>query len=217
MQEQSWKVTLPGLLCKREGQWWWEVKLPGEDQARIRPLNVPAGYDPEIARKAAVTMWEQAVVRDGAKQIILDWAAKVERFKSQFLDKLRHLTELVESATAKAQAEASARAEMEVRLNAVILAAGFGSQAPAQQTTVPTPEALDSPVNPQADVPHPPEIEAHPAPSELGLCECCGATGIPTADLERIDSGQFLCPDCLHTLRVAALQAELDALAASLS
>jgi NifB/MoaA-like Fe-S oxidoreductase len=56
------------------------------------------------------------------------------------------------------------------------------------------------------------------APSvEFGFCEGCGATSIPTADLRQIDSGQFLCPDCLHTLRVEALQAEWDALAESLA
>jgi len=32
-------------------------------------------------------------------------------------------------------------------------------------------------------------------------CECCGEKGIEVNHLVRIDSGQFLCPDCLKALR----------------
>jgi hypothetical protein len=206
MHEQSWKVTLPGLLYERAGQWWWEAKLPGEDQARTLPLNVPAGCGAQVAEKAALDLWEQAVVRNGARQIILDCTQKVERFKAQFLDKLRRLTEIVESASAKAQAEASARAQMEARLNAMILATGFGSRDTGRETTAPISYVPDSPV-----------IEGGPASSEYGFCECCGAMNTPTEDLEQIHSGQLLCPDCLHNLRVDALRAELDTLTEGLA
>ena len=71
MPEQSWTVTLPGPLYRRQGQWWWEVRLPGEDQATARSLNVPATYGPEIAERAALDLWTQAVVRDGADDIAI--------------------------------------------------------------------------------------------------------------------------------------------------
>ncbi|HNS21600.1 MAG TPA: hypothetical protein PKH24_13935 [Sedimentisphaerales bacterium] len=217
MPEQSWTVTLPGPLYRRQGQWWWEVKLPGDDQARVRLLSVPATCGPEIAEKAARDLWTQAVVRDGTRQVLLDCSQEVERFKAQFLDKLRRLTEIIESASVKTQAEAGARAEMEARLNAMILAVGFGPLESGQEAPSSTSGVPDWPLDLHVDSSAAPAIE-RPAPSvEFGFCEGCGATSIPTADLRQIDSGQFLCPDCLHTLRVEALQAEWDALAESLA
>ncbi len=41
--------------------------------------------------------------------------------------------------------------------------------------------------------------------AETTVCECCGAPGIPTPSVKRIDSGQLLCPNCL-----AALRAEVE-------
>lgn len=221
MQEQSWKVTLPGPMYQRAGQWWWQVRLPGEDAVKTRLLETPgvgtATCDPEIAERAAIRMWEQAVVREATARIILDCTQKVGQFKAQLLDRLGRLTEIVQSATATAQAEASARAQIESRLKAVILAAGPGSGDAQQKAKAPTSSGWDLPTDPRTVVPYPAMIEENPARTGAGPCECCGRTDLPTTGCTQIDSGQWLCPDCLHNLRADAIQAELDALTESLA
>ena len=141
MKERTLKVTLPGEMYERAGRWWWRVQLPGEDKPKARPLRSPgtsmAAGDRATAERIAVEMWEQAVRQTGARQITLDCAQKVERLKAQFLDKVRQLTEIVESATARAQVEAQARAEIEARLNAMMQTAGQQSAALSPQTHTP--------------------------------------------------------------------------------
>jgi len=132
------KVTLPGELYLRTDQWWWRVKLPGEDKARARPLT-PEGTkvapgDRETAEKVAFATWEHAVEEHAAKQVKLESAEKIERLKAQFLDKVRHFTELVETANAKIEAEAKARAEAEAKLAEVLQAAGPSMEDGGQRT-----------------------------------------------------------------------------------
>jgi hypothetical protein len=113
------KTILPGELYQRVDRWWWRVKLPGEDKVRTRPLR-PAGVDAadgrETAERTAFEMWERAVEDNAARQIRMESTEKIERLKAQFLDKVRHFTELVETANAKLEAEARARAEAEEKL-----------------------------------------------------------------------------------------------------
>lgn len=221
MQEPSRKVTLPGSMFERAGQWWWQVRLPGEDTVQTHLVETPgdgtAAGNPEAAEKAAVRMWEQAIAREATSRIVLDCTQKVEQFKAQFLDKLGRLTEFVESATAKARAEADARTEIESRLNAIMQAAGLGPADAGPNATVPPFQEWDSPRDSQDAVPCPTAIKDDRTQAEAGPCECCGKTGIPATDYKQIDSGQWLCLDCLHTLRVNTLQAELDALTESLA
>jgi ribosomal protein L37AE/L43A len=42
-------------------------------------------------------------------------------------------------------------------------------------------------------------------------CECCGTMDFPAANLTRISSGQWLCPDCMATLRAEARRAQTRA------
>ncbi len=132
MKEPCLRVTLPGDLYERSGQWWWRTKLPGENKAKARLLKASetdeAVCDRNTAEKIAVGMWEQAVRENETRQITRDCTEKVERLKAQFLDKVRQFTVIVESTNAKAQAEAQARVEIEARLNAMI-------QAVEQKTT----------------------------------------------------------------------------------
>lgn len=139
-QDLSSKVALPGDLYQRTGQWWWRVRLPGEDKTKARPLKEPgakeAASDRNAAEKIALEMWEQAVMQYGTRQITLECGAKVERLKAQFLDKVRHLTDIVNTATVRAEAEAQARAEAEARLNAVLQAAEQRTPPPADASCV---------------------------------------------------------------------------------
>lgn len=155
---QPLRVTLPGEMYEEAGQWWWQTQLPGEDKAKARPLSLPewgeALCDRETAEKSAIEMWEQAAAKQGARQITLDSTAKVERLKAQFLDKIRQLTEIVETANRKAEAEVQARTEIEARLNAMIQAQSAAApaielSAPAQ----PQPPVVPSDIMPDAAEP----------------------------------------------------------------
>jgi hypothetical protein len=215
------RVLLPGELYRRQDQWWWRVQLPGEDKATARPLKTNGEETPADSRgdacvarttaeKVALALWEHAVEENTARRIRVESTEKIERLKAQFLDKVRHFTELVETANARLEAEQRARADAEARLAQMLQAAGpmrqtagqAGLETPApSRSTAPVPvpvaaqPALDGAVIPTAD----PSL-----PLETGLCECCGATGIALTHLTRIDSGQFLCPRCLAALRTEA-------------
>jgi hypothetical protein len=159
MKGQSLRVALPGEMYERAGRWWWRVQLPGEDKAKARPLRAPgaraAANDRKTAEGIAVELWEQAVRQTGARQTTLDCTQKVERLKAQFLEKVRHLTEIVESANARAQAEARARAEIEARLNAVLQVTGQSAAASSAEPwspAVPQSPAQRPPFDVRADV-----------------------------------------------------------------
>ena len=239
LASQAPKIVLPGEFYLRAGRWWWRVRLPGEDKAKARPLKPEgaktAAEDRQIAEKIAFEMWEHAVQESAARQIKMESTEKIERLKAQLLDKVRHFTELVQTANAKIEEEAKARAEAEAKLAQMAQAAGPKAEdagrktedrgprtdeetcpssvicRPSSDIHLPTPTGEPSPIAPSEDRgPQPPQPAIGtvvppnlvPAPPlEIGVCECCGATGIATACLTRIDSGQSLCPRCLTALR----------------
>jgi hypothetical protein len=181
------------------------VKLPGEDRAKARALEefprpqngtvesgpeAASGTDGRVhAEKIAFAIWEQAVQENAARQTRLESTEKIERLKAQFLDKVRHFTELVETANAKLEAEAQARAEAEEKLRQL--------SAVPRAAFEPKPAAMrmeEDKTLPQVGT---------------GVCGCCGVTGIALTHLSRIDSGQLLCPRCLTALRADI--ARLDA------
>jgi hypothetical protein len=154
------------------------VKLPGEDKARARPLKAEgakaAAEDRQAAEKIAFEIWEHALQDDAARQIKMESTEKIERLKAQFLDKVRHFTELVETANAKIEAEAKARAEAEAKLAQITQAAGSKTQdgerkakevePPAPKATSPIHEveAVPPVANPQSPMAPPPAPVAEP-------------------------------------------------------
>ena len=171
MDEPIIKIALPGRMQRRGSRWWWEVQLPGEDRARTRPLRLPdaktATDDRKVAEKIAFEMWEQALREAAERRIRAEADEKISRLKAQFIEKVQSFTQIVEDATAKAEAETRARAELEARLKQV-----------ASST------------------------------AKTRACECCGAANTPPADMTRISSGQWLCPDCITALRAEADHAQ---------
>jgi hypothetical protein len=211
------RITLPGVFHQRAGRWWWRVKRPGENKAKARPLKLEgektATADRETAGKVALEMWEHALHESAVRQVQLESTEKIERLKAQFLDKVRHFTELVETANAKIEAEVKARAEAESKLAQM-------AQSPAPRATdnepkieaeeavgwaVPTIDRTDSGGLVGTAHPTPPVLTPPPA---VGACECCGALDVAVADLRRIDSGQLLCPHCLAALRADVVRTE---------
>ncbi|MCL5280722.1 MAG: hypothetical protein M1376_12540 [Planctomycetes bacterium] len=203
---ESLTIPLPGEFYQRADRWWWRVKLPGEDKAKARPLKLDgdkaAADDRETAARIAFEMWEHAIQENALRQIRWESTEKIERLKAQFLDKVRHFTELVETANAKIEAEAKARAGAEAKL---------AQMTQGGQASTPKVEAEEQPALQDEVQPGEPESTA-PAvadpPLEVGVCECCEASGIALASLKRIDSGQLLCPHCLAALRADAVRIE---------
>lgn len=161
------QALLPGEFYQRVGRWWWRVKLPGEDKAKARPLKSPgakaAAEDRPSAEKIAFEMWEHALQEDAARQIKLESTEKVERLKAQFLDKVRHFTELVETANARIEMEAKARAEAEAKLARALQAAGPRTQDGERRAPEAQPPALQT-------APPTPAVEMAPPPiTECGL------------------------------------------------
>ena len=114
------KVTLPGRLLRRGSRWWWEVRLPGEDSVRTRPLKSggakTATGDRKTAEKIAFEMWEQAITAAAERRVKEEADQRIARLKAQFLEKVHSYSQVVESATAKAELEARARVEAEAKL-----------------------------------------------------------------------------------------------------
>lgn len=150
--DQVLRISPPGVLYQRAGRWWWRVQLPGEDKAKARPLKAEgakaATEDRAAAEGLAFEMWERAVAENAARQTKLESTEKIERLKAQFLDKVRHFTEIVETANAKIEEEAQARAEAEAKLAQQQLQDGPGEQqepgepgGPERTAAEPTPAA----------------------------------------------------------------------------
>jgi hypothetical protein len=174
------QAPLPGEFYQRAGRWWWRVKLPGEDKAKARPLKAQsakaAAEDRPSAEKIAFEMWEHALQDDAARQIKLESTEKIERLKAQFLDKVRHFTELVETANARIEMEVKARAEAEARLAQALQAAGARPQnqepraqeaqplAPPAAPLTPAVETIWPVANSQAVMTPPPAPVAPPSP-----------------------------------------------------
>lgn len=120
---QTLKVTLPGKAYQRGNRWWWCVKLPGEQKAKARPLRAKqakaAVADRKAAEEVALEMWEQAIRGQTEEQVRAENSQTVARLKAQFLDQVRHFSEIVENTKAKAEAEARARAEAEAKLKRI--------------------------------------------------------------------------------------------------
>lgn len=59
--------------------------------------------------------------------------------------------------------------------------------------------------------PLPLAVPSHDVVPQTGICECCGAVEVPVSDLEAIDSGQLLCPDCIAALHIDIARIEANA------
>lgn len=207
-KRQPVKVTLPGHIYQRGTRWWWSATLPGEDKPKARPLKADgdkvATNNRKQAEEIALAMWERAIWDAAHKQSKAKADQKVARLKTQFQEKVRDFSQVIERATAKVQAEKRARVAAETKLQKLVAQLKSG-----QSTATPSPQKVGTASKP----PEPPaELEPHEMilePVQTGHCQCCNAGDIPIADLTRIDSGQLLCPDCLAALRRETEAAEL--------
>jgi len=223
--EESFKVSLPGSLYRKNNRWWWKVKLPGESRIKARSLK-PRGAQSattelEEAEELARAMWESAIrseveaearamAREKAEVAAKEMAAvkaeaaeTIARLKSGILDtvtnaKAQYEAKLRQCDEMVAKADERIRAEAEKR---TAIEAKYEDalrqykEALAQAQELAKAEA-ESRIRAEAKL-----QEFVGAAKRIGQCECCGRDDIPEEELTTIDSGQRLCPDCLAMLR----------------
>ncbi len=120
-------VPLPGTLRPQghngDRGWWWEVKLPGEEQAKLRPLKPKNAEAPtedlDTARSLALEMWQQAYAATVERRIKSETSQTIAKLKAQFLEKVRDFSQVVETTKARLEAETQARAEAEAKVRAL--------------------------------------------------------------------------------------------------
>jgi hypothetical protein len=176
MADESPQIRLPGKMHRKRGRWWWKVRLPGEKTSRSRALR-PQG------RRLATTD------RQLAQEIAFNLWQKAVRAEAEAAVKAeqatrtlrlkRHFRQKVKTlADEVTWAEARAKVETTARAKLQATLDGLTSARP------PEPKPPARPMTP---------------------CECCGRD-VSQDQLQRIDSGQRLCPQCLDELRRAARQ-----------
>ena len=123
-EQAEQRVTLPGRLFRRDKQWWWDVRLPGEDAPVARVLATDdaetSTEDIEVARQLAVQLWERAVTCLVEQRVRVESSETAAKLKARFLEKVRDFSQIVETTQARLEAEIQARAEAEAKLKALV-------------------------------------------------------------------------------------------------
>ena len=110
MGKKARKSKLPGCIYEKRGRYYWKVKLPGESDAKARPL-VPVGgryatTDRAVAEAVALETWQKAVFEsDEARVSRADMngdvgsliQAYLEFAKSYYLDENKEPTREVDN------------------------------------------------------------------------------------------------------------------------
>ncbi len=150
------------------------MALSGEDEPKARPLKPEGAKAATEDRKTA-----EKVAFEMWERAVSETAGRRARAETdQTIARLKaqFLQKVRDFSQVLQTAKAKAEAEAQARAEAEAKLRSVGSQ-PTRVPVDPT------------------------CPAETVACECCGATDIPMNDVQQIDSGQLLCPDCLMALR----------------
>jgi len=201
------RVTLPGRMFKKAGRWWWSVQLPGEARCRARALRGPeervATSDRRTAETAALTLWQEAVIRETQAEILAD-------ARTQSAEKSRAYAFLVDQMTegpkpSFRQAPWTAPSPFQAQVSS-------GTEpmtCPPIETLSPAPSSVHQPVTPLHE-PDPGtgnaldvmEILSERAPvQDRQGCDCCGSKDFFDEYLQAVETGQKLCPRCVQAMR----------------
>ena len=131
MAKAPTRVTLPGNLYQKNGRWWWDAALPGEDKPKARALKPDgsrcATTDGRQAEKIARLLWRLAIETEVGEAVKTRVKAQAERAKTKIrqeaaneIEKVRAECEkeIKKSKRAIARAEKKAKAQAEARLRA---------------------------------------------------------------------------------------------------
>jgi hypothetical protein len=121
IQNQSPQVRLPGRIFRRRGRWWWKVQLPGQAAPRDRALR-PEGSryatsDRQLAEEIAFAIWQEALRAETEAKVRIEHAARAQRLKLHYRERMNALKDVIGSAEARAEAESAARAKLQARLD----------------------------------------------------------------------------------------------------
>jgi hypothetical protein len=123
MINESPQARLPGRVYHRQGRWWWNVQLPGEQSPRSRALKPDgsryATTDRQRADEIAFRLWEEALRAEIKAAVRAEQAARMRQLRLHFREKMKALRDVIASAEARAEAETAERARLEVKLNSM--------------------------------------------------------------------------------------------------
>jgi len=125
------RVTLPGSLYQKNGRWWWNVDLPGEDKPKARALKSNgsryATTDYQEAEEIAREIWRLAVEAEAQARIKAKAMAQMEKtianVRAEAADAIEEAQaecekKIKKSKRAVARAEEKAKVQAEARLRA---------------------------------------------------------------------------------------------------
>ena len=216
--KETARVTLPGRMFKKAGRWWWSVQLPGEARCRARALRGPeervAARDRRTAEAAALTLWQEAVVRKAQADVVAD-------VKMQSAEKCRAYAFLIDQLAegpkpSFRQAPWTAPSTFQVQVS-----------EPEPVTSTPIEELFPGPSSAASQV-----TSLHESDQDAGNpldlmeflaesadlqdrqgCECCGSKDFFDEYLHTVENGQKLCPRCVQAMRDDTLAVPADACA----
>ncbi len=201
------RTTLPGRMFEKAGRWWWSVRLPGEARCRARALRGPedrtAARDRATAEAAALTLWQEAIVRETRADILAD-------VTTQSVEKSRAYAFLIDQLTERSrlsfrQAPWTAPSTFQVQV-----ASSMESTAhPPVEKLSHHPSSVPAQVAslPECDPDHEGSLDVMEFLSERSGeqdcqgCECCGSKDFFDEYLQTAETGQKLCPRCVQGMR----------------
>ena len=180
-EDISPRATLPGTIFKKNGRWWWKVRLPGQDRVRSRSLR-PEGSrvgtrSRTQAGQIALRLWEEALTaqaqKDSKKTIYTNKQHRARIYTGK--------QEPARDATPHtAASDIGDQSKKPTRLEPITSQPRHTAESTASEPPSGHLDWLDFLIG----------IEDH------ALCECCGQQDFFEEYLHQIDSGQRLCPRC---------------------
>jgi hypothetical protein len=194
-EDISPRATLPGTIYKKNGRWWWRVRLPGQSRIRCRSLRPEGSRVGTRSRRQAgqitLRLWEEALRAEAR-------TSHGKALCEQNQDKAQtHTCKAASSPQQGLSSDATPRANT--------------SDICKQESGLHRLESISS--QPQGTVE--PPTPNHPAGhldwldslngiDDHALCECCGQQDFFEEYLHQIASGQRLCPRCYGELKKKA-------------
>lgn len=181
------RATLPGTIYKKNGRWWWRVRLPGQDRIRCRSLR-PEGSrvgtrSREQAGQIALGLWEEALMAKAKQDLVENPPLERKDGASSRAGKATVPSQQVSPGESLPCANVSDNGQSKDDLP------GHGPDSSRSL------HAVES-VTPSQLQGHLDWLSPLDGVDDHALCECCGLQDFFEEYLRRIDSGQRLCPRC---------------------
>ena len=182
------RATLPGIIYKKNGHWWWKVRLPGQDRIRCRSLRAQGARvgtkSRQQAGQIALHLWEEALKAEIKKEL-------ENLSKAQICDPLPAPSDRPDAQTTGPETS------------------DISGQAANSQRKKPDPiPPSHGCVSVVSNFGQSDWFDSLIGMDDHALCECCGREDFFEEYLKRIDSGQRLCPRCYGAFQKKARAAE---------